>query len=230
MYIELHIHIYRYIRFGRSLTPGRRLHFERCRCPRRSRDQSSLSLKADRRRPLVPRRTARHFASSRRQSRNWGLLSLGGCCVYDVRLAPTQQNWNERRRGIALHSRRRKWAWRSRTWTSSWLWAPPVASGRRCRGTGSDQQWRPTLQRCCRFRRLWEGEKKINAFISHFMFSSCGSKWSTDCRHKNATCWILAAIKCSESDRRLEWHPNKCDFFFSSPVFVLMAPLLEKSF
>lgn len=122
-----------------SLTLSLGFHFEHCYWERRC-DQFSFSWMCDCRRPVIPHRTARLFASASHQRHNWGLLSLGKHCIYINPLLPPR-NSNDSRLGKAgllqaLPSclSRRKQGWKSQMQTSSWLWAPLVVSWRQCRG------------------------------------------------------------------------------------------------
>lgn len=116
-----------------SLTMSWGFLFEHCYWERDC-DQFSFSWMADCRRPLIPHWRAQHFAVASHQRHNWGLLSLGRCCIY-TNLALPPRNSNGCRLGgagslqtLAFCSCQRKQGWRSRMQSASWLWAPPVAS------------------------------------------------------------------------------------------------------
>lgn len=116
-----------------SLTMSWGFHFEHCYWERDC-DQFSFSWMGDCRRPLIPHWRAQHFAVASHQRHNWGLLSLGRCCIYTNPALPPRNSNGCRLGGagslqtLAFCSCQRKQGWRSRMQSASWLWAPPVAS------------------------------------------------------------------------------------------------------
>lgn len=106
------------------LTASWGFHFELCYW-KQDCDQFSFSWMGDCRRPPIPHWSARHFASASHQRHNWGLLSLGRCCIY-INLALPPRNSNDCRLGsvgslqaLSSYSCRRKQGWKSRMQTSS---------------------------------------------------------------------------------------------------------------
>lgn len=79
-----------------SLTMSWGFHFEHCYWERDC-DQFSFSWMGDCRRPPISRWRAQHFAVASHQRHNWGLLSLGRCCIYtNPSLPPSNSNgWGE---------------------------------------------------------------------------------------------------------------------------------------
>lgn len=82
---------------GDLLTVSWGFHFEHCYW-KGDCDQFSFSWMGDCRRPLIPQWRDRHFASASHQRHNWGLLSLGRCCIY-INLALPPRNSNDCRLG-----------------------------------------------------------------------------------------------------------------------------------
>lgn len=80
-----------------SLTVSWGFHFLHCYWERDC-DQFSFSWMDDCRRPLIPHWRAQNFASASHQRHNWGLLSLGRCCIY-INPALPPRNSNDCRLG-----------------------------------------------------------------------------------------------------------------------------------